>query len=48
MNNFESHLRFVGVIAAYLKLNFANVGYFAFNGYTTPQITYCITTFDVP
>jgi hypothetical protein len=30
MNNSESHLRFVGLISAYLKLNFAYVGYFSF------------------
>ena len=30
MNNFESHLRFVGLISAYLKLNFAYMGYFSF------------------
>jgi hypothetical protein len=30
MNNFESHLRIVGLISAYLKLNFAYVGYFCF------------------
>ena len=48
MNNFELHLRLVGLISAYLKLNLAYVGYFPFNGHTTPRITNCITTCDEP
>lgn len=29
MNNFESHLRIVGLISPYLKLNLAHVGLFS-------------------